>query len=95
MKTPITRLVKMTFAPENIETFLALFEANKEKIAAFPGCNSVALKRDISDERIFFTISFWESEEALNTYRNSELFASVWAKTKILFAAKPDAWSLA
>jgi hypothetical protein len=30
----------------------------------------------------------------LNAYRNSELFAGVWGRTKVLFAEKAEAWSL-
>ena len=37
--------------------------------------------------------SFLENEEALNAYRHSELFRSTWAKTKVLFAEKPIAFS--
>jgi len=35
----------------------------------------------------------WESEEALNAYRKSELFGSVWPKTKACFANPAEAWS--
>jgi heme-degrading monooxygenase HmoA len=36
-------------------------------------------------------LSFWETEEALELYRSSELFRSTWAKTKLLFDEKPQA----
>ena len=39
------------------------------------------------------TYSHWESESALNQYRDSELFKSVWAFTKTLFSDKPVAFS--
>lgn len=90
----ITRLVKMTFVPEKREDFLALFNANKERIAGFDGCLQLELGNDIAQANIFFTISRWRSEEDLENYRRSELFASVWSKTKLLFAEKPEAWSL-
>ena len=48
----------------------------------------------IFEANIFFTYSFWSSETALNEYRNSELFKAIWIKTKVLFSAKPEAWSL-
>ena len=44
-------------------------------------------------ETICFTYSIWDNEEALNNYRHSELFKNTWAKTKILFDGKPEAWS--
>jgi quinol monooxygenase YgiN len=51
------------------------------------------LLQDENDKNIFFTYSIWENDEALQAYRNSELFETTWAKTKILFAGKPEAWS--
>jgi quinol monooxygenase YgiN len=93
-KQALTRLVKMKFTEEHIPAFITLFEENREKIAAFAGCEFVGLHRDLADQNTFFTISKWRSENDLENYRKSELFASVWAKTKILFAGKPEAWSL-
>jgi len=89
----IKRIVKMEFAPEKTAEFQALFEENKAKIAAFPGCHGVELLQDVTHTHIFFTFSHWESENALNEYRMSPLFESVWKQTKALFNAKPMAWS--
>jgi autoinducer 2-degrading protein len=90
----ITRLVKMTFSHDKVETFKAIFNENKSAIRNFPGCLHVELQRDVNAPEVFFTISKWESVEALDAYRNSELFAGVWGKTKVLFAGKAEAWSL-
>jgi heme-degrading monooxygenase HmoA len=54
----------------------------------------VKLLNEINHSNIFFTYSIWDSEEHLNNYRKSELFANVWEKTKVLFDAKPEAWSV-
>lgn len=89
----ITRLVKMTFAPEKVNDFLELFNESKERIAGFPGCQHLKLLNDKASGNIFFTYSIWDKEESLENYRNSELFESVWSRTKVLFAAKPEAWS--
>ncbi len=90
----IIRIVKMTFVPEKVASFLEVFVASKNKIRNFEGCSHLDLLNDINDTTIFFTYSIWESEEHLNKYRSSELFSATWTKTKILFAAKPEAWSL-
>ena len=58
------------------------------------GCSHLELLNDINSPNIYFTYSYWNDETDLNNYRNSELFASVWSKTKILFCAKPEAWSV-
>ncbi len=90
----IIRIVKMTFIPEKVNEFLDIFNLSKELIRHFEGCSHLELLNDINSDVIFFTYSYWENEQALNTYRNSELFMSVWSKTKILFAAKTEAWSV-
>jgi len=74
--------------------FLQNFEATKTRIRAFEGCHFLELYRDKKDPSIFFTYSFWDSEEALETYRNSELFNTVWSKVKPLFSIRPEAWSV-
>ena len=89
-----TRIVKMSFDPSKIEIFLENFNNNKEQIRNFEGCHLLKLYRDKNNPSIFFTYSYWESDDALEAYRNSELFKNVWAETKILFNNKPDAWSV-
>jgi len=88
------RIVKMSFNPSKIDIFVENFNKNKEKIRNFNGCRLLELYRDKNEPTIFFTYSYWESEAHLETYKNSELFKSVWAKTKILFNNKPEAWSV-
>jgi heme-degrading monooxygenase HmoA len=84
----------MSFENDKIDTFLENFNLNKDKIRNFKGCNSLKLLRDKNNPNIFFTYSYWKSENHLNSYRKSELFKSVWGKTKILFNNKPEAWSV-
>lgn len=88
------RIVKMTFDSSKTEEFLENFNKNKQKIRNSNGCRLLELYRDKNNPAIFFTYSYWKSEEDLNTYRNSDLFKNVWAKTKVLFKEKPEAWSL-
>lgn len=84
----------MEFQPDKIEAFLSIFEAAQPKIAAFPGCREVKLYQDVSSPFIRYTHSIWANEEALENYRQSELFIVTWAKTKVLFAQKAQAYSL-
>ncbi len=88
------RIVKMSFNETNIETFLKNFDANKDKIRGFKGCNFLELYRDKHNTNIFFTYSYWDSEADLEAYRQSDLFKNVWSKTKPLFNAFPEAWSV-
>ena len=88
------RIVKMSFHPEHVDTFLSIFDKKKEAIRNNPGCNLLELYRDKTNPNIFFTYSYWEAEQDLENYRNSELFTTVWAQTKALFNDKPEAWSV-
>lgn len=89
----IHRFVKMTFRPEEVVQFKLVFEASKQNIAAFPGCLGLKLIQDIDKENILYTYSIWAEKADLEAYRNSNLFQTTWAKTKVLFADKPLAWS--
>jgi quinol monooxygenase YgiN len=84
----------MTFEPSKVNDFIKVFDASKERIRNFEGCSHLKLLNDVNASNIFFTYSHWESEDHLNAYRNSELFKSTWAQTKVLFVAKAEAWSV-
>jgi autoinducer 2-degrading protein len=90
----LVRIVKMSFEASKIEVFLKNFNAHKEAIRNFEGCSFLELYQDRNKKHIFFTYSYWNSEEDLNAYRNSALFKQVWSKTKLYFNAKPEAWSV-
>jgi hypothetical protein len=90
----IKRIVKMSFELEKVEKFKSIYELNWHKIKGFEGCLHVELLQDHSSPSIFFTYSNWESEKHLNNYRDSIIFKTVWASTKVLFNEKPEAWTL-
>lgn len=88
------RIVKMSFHEEKIPAFLENFESVKEKIRGAPGNRFLELYQDKNNKSIFFTYSYWETEDDLENYRKSELFEAVWSFTKKLFNDKPEAWSV-
>lgn len=88
------RIVKMSFEASKIDSFLEIFDRNKEEIRHFKGCQFLEIYRDKNNTSIFFSYSYWESELDLENYKNSELFKTVWAETKTMFNAKPEAWSV-
>ena len=90
----IKRIVKMSFQPDKLETFLNVFNDSKPYIAAAEGCFHLELMQMAATPNVIFTFSFWKSEADLNNYRHSELFAKTWAKTKVLFNDKPQAWTV-
>lgn len=84
----------MSFRPEKVEDFVAIFRENWKSIKGFEGCSHVELLQDQSTPNVFFTYSLWKSQQHLDAYRNSELFARVWGGTKLLFNDRPQAWSV-
>ncbi|MDT0621269.1 putative quinol monooxygenase [Croceitalea vernalis] len=90
----LVRIVKLSFKKENISSFEKVFEETKTQIREFDGCNLLELYQDKNNPNIFFTYSYWNNENDLENYRNSDFFKSVWSKTKVMFDAKPEAWSV-
>ncbi|HCZ08482.1 MAG TPA: antibiotic biosynthesis monooxygenase [Flavobacteriales bacterium] len=89
----IVRIVHMEFHPEKKPAFLALFEQHKADIAAQPGCRDLKLVQHEERTTSISTVSTWDSQEHLDAYRKSTLFAQVWPATKALFSAAPTAES--
>jgi len=90
----ILRIVKMKFRPQYVNSFLKLFNKEKQNIYNQKGCLELNLYRDINCKSTYFTYSIWKNEVLLNRYRNSKLFQDIWPKTKKCFAEKAKAWSL-
>jgi heme-degrading monooxygenase HmoA len=90
----ITRIVRLSFDTKGVESFKAIFEESAPKIRTFPGCIEVRLMQDASNYDVYYTVSRWQSHNDLEAYRNSALFKSTWAKTKVLFREKAQAYSL-
>jgi quinol monooxygenase YgiN len=90
----LIRIVRMTFEPDQVPAFLDIFKDSQPKIRAMAGCQHVELWQDLDQPHIFVTHSHWDDAAALDAYRNSTLFKGVWAKTKVLFAGAPLAFSV-
>ena len=83
----------MTFRPDALADFLAMFEQVAPQIRAFAGCRHLELWEDVRYPNILTTYSLWDDEAALDAYRHSALFSGTWAKTKRWFAAPTVAHS--
>lgn len=88
----IKRIVKLTVLPEEIENFKDFFINTKATILSF-GCRHVECLQSTIAPQIFFTYSHWDSEEALDNYRQSKAFAMIWKHTKSVLAERAEAWS--
>jgi len=90
----LVRIVKLHFKEEHIAAFKEILESTSDQIRNFEGCLHLEGYQQGNCPNVFFTYSHWVNEAALNSYRSSDFFKSVWGKTKVLFQEKPQAWSL-
>lgn len=89
----LIRIVRMVFRPDEVPAFRQVFEDHKAQIRAQPGCQHLQLLQDAQYPNVLTTLSHWRSPADLEAYRQTELFAHVWAATKARFADKPTATS--
>ncbi|AZQ44321.1 putative quinol monooxygenase [Nonlabens ponticola] len=87
----ITRIVKMHFEQDKVEDFKTMFDEIKDDIRKQTGCSLLELYQDAHDETVFFTYSYWNTENDLNNYRHSSLFKEIWPKTKAMFSQPASA----
>lgn len=89
----LVRIVRMTFQEDKLLEFHAIFDRSKHHIRTFPGNHHLELLADPDNPAVRMTYSLWNSVDDLEAYRQSELFRTTWAATKVLFAGKPVAFS--
>lgn len=89
----IVRLVRLTFSPQSVDAFDALYAQFEARIHARPGCRMVRAMRVPDEPCQRATLSLWDAQEDLDAYRESALFGEVWPATKALFDAPPEAQS--
>ncbi len=90
----LIRIVRMHFTEAGIREFLDIFQQNMNAIRNSEGCIQLQLLKDLENPLVYTTLSYWNDEESLTKYRNSELFASVWGRVKTLFSERSQAFSL-
>lgn len=89
----LIRIVRMTFQEDKLPDFHGIFDQSKHRIRAFPGNRHLELVADPDNPAMRMTYSRWNSAGDLEAYRQSDLFRTTWAATKVLFAGKPVAFS--
>lgn len=94
LKPMFVRIVKMSFHSKFIADFEKMFDEKKALIRKSEGCLLLELYQDKNNPEQFFTYSYWNSENDLENYRNSDLFKETWKQTKTYFNDKPQAWSV-
>jgi heme-degrading monooxygenase HmoA len=86
------RIVKLSFHRKTFLLFLENFRKS-ERIRSAPGIVCWNYTKIKTIKIIFFTYSYWETEQDLEKW-TSDFFNEVWSFTKKLFNDKPQAWSV-
>ena len=89
----IVRIVRLKFKEEEKDSFRPYFDSVCQYIRGFKGCSKLEVLQQIDQPNTFITYSYWESEEDLNRYRQSEKFKEIWGTVKSKFEEKAQAWS--
>jgi quinol monooxygenase YgiN len=89
----IVRIVRLSLRPDSLDAFHVLFASSCDTIRQFPGCLRLELLEDVEAPTVRTTYSLWESAEALDAYRQSAYFNTVWRQTKPMFASPAVAHS--
>lgn len=90
----IYRIVKLDFTTESLNKVRPLFESIAPKVRGASGCKHLEILFDRKSRGKVITYSYWEREEDLEAYRQSELFRSFWDSIKPHFSKPAEAWSL-
>ena len=90
----LVRIVKLTIKEEEVARFEDFFNEVKETVRFQEGCSFLELYKDKDQSNVFFTYSYWDSQESLDTYRKSEVFSEIWPYVKTLFKSRAEAWSV-
>lgn len=91
---PITRIVKMHFQAQAAEAFAQFAHTIQPTISSFEGCLHLQILRDTTHPTLYFSYSVWQSDQALQAYRQSDFFRQTWAQTKQGFAEPAQAWTV-
>ena len=89
------RIVRMTLKNEDaLQAFQNIYAKRNPYKNGVAGCLSVEILRDINESNICYTLSEWETNEALEEYRNSAYFKQTWPMVKALLSKRAEAYSL-
>lgn len=89
----LVRVVQLRIRPEEVALFCRLFEEHRQAIRSNPGCLALELLQEEGNPGSLATLSRWHSEDALDQYRHSSFFRSLWSQVKPLFSAPAQAFS--
>lgn len=83
----------MTIDADRQDDFESVFSGARSKIASFNGCQELRMLKAIDSTGVYTTVSTWTNQDALEQYRQSDLFKKTWSTVKPMFTARAVAYS--
>ena len=91
----ITRIVRLTLKDElSLDEFKKLYTKRNPKSRGVSGCLEVRIMKDIKENNIYYTVSKWSNNQALEDYRSSEYFKQTWPMVKSTLAARTKVFTM-
>ncbi len=90
----IVRIVQLHIKSAHVALARERVREVAPKVRNFAGCHYLEILFDIHHAGRVVTYSHWESEAALNKYRDSEVFKTFWTAVKPLFETNAVARSM-
>ena len=90
----LIRLVRLPASEASLPRLRAVLAEVMPTVRQQRGCTHLELLADHDQPTVLYTLSHWNSDNDLQRYRQSEIFAQVWPRLKAELGDRPSAVSL-
>ena len=89
----LVRYVELHILADKLDEARRLLKFQAPLVRNFDGCVHLEINEAMDEIGVFSTYSYWIDAEALDRYRQSEVFRKFWNRMKPMFQAKAQARS--
>ncbi len=90
----MVRVVLLKFHSDQVKDALDKLNSIAPKVRAQRGCKFLEISQGFHDKSEIITYSYWESQNDLNVYRQSDFFRAFWKDIRVNFQEPARAWSV-
>ena len=81
-------IIRGTVYPNKCQELMQTFASLARKMRREHGCLSLHFSRDIEDEKIFYCVEHWQTQEEMNAHFRTELFTVLLGGLDLLCASQ-------
>lgn len=74
--------------------FQQLMLTLNNEIRCVDGCKHLEVLNDKADNLTIFSMAIWESEKAIDKYKKTDLYKTVWKQLNEYIAGEPHIWTV-